>query len=127
MCLGNIFLSWCIVLKGVYSFRHCITIRHALGTQQGVFATAMLWFFAKFLLIGLLAQISTGGWAQNNSTKVVRYLVTDSAGGFADSLGRIAAAGLTEVLGQQVIAEDRTGAKGNIAVAFAAKALADGY
>jgi tripartite-type tricarboxylate transporter receptor subunit TctC len=89
---------------------------------------AIFRFCAKLLLlIGLLGQFAADGWAQNYPTKVVRYLVTDSAGGFADALARVVAAGLTEVFGQQVIVENRTGAGGNIAAAYAAKAPADGY
>ena len=88
----------------------------------------MLRSCAKLLaLICLTWQFCANGWAQNYPAKIVRYVVTDSAGGLADALGRIVAAGLTEVFGQQVIVENRTGAGGNIATAFAAKAPADGY
>lgn len=88
----------------------------------------MLRYCAKLLMLScLLWQFGADGWAQNYPAKIVRYVVTDSAGGLADALGRIVAAGLTEVFGQQVIVENRTGAGGNIAAAFAAKAPADGY
>jgi tripartite-type tricarboxylate transporter receptor subunit TctC len=89
---------------------------------------AMLRSCAKLLvLICLTWQFSANAWAQNYPAKVIRYVVTDSAGGLADALGRIVAAGLTEVFGQQVLVDNRTGAGGNIAAAFAAKAPADGY
>ena len=89
---------------------------------------AILRSCAKLLmLICVIWQFAANSWAQNYPVKVVRYLVTDSAGGFADALGRIVAAGLTEVFGQQVIVDNRTGAGGNIAAAIAAKAPADGY
>ncbi|MBI2292459.1 MAG: tripartite tricarboxylate transporter substrate binding protein [Betaproteobacteria bacterium] len=79
------------------------------------------------MLICLTWQFATNSWAQNYPAKVIRYLVTDSAGGFADALGRIVAAGLTEVFGQQVIVENRPGAGTTIGTAIAAKAPADGY
>lgn len=89
---------------------------------------AMLWSRAKLLLlVGLISQFAANGWAQIYPTKIVRYVVSDSAGGFADALARVVAAGLTDVLSQQVIVENRTGAAGNIAAAYAAKAPADGY
>src|ERR1035437_2860015 len=89
---------------------------------------AMLRSCATLLgLIGLMWQFSVSGWAQNYPAKTVRYLVSDSAGGLADALGRIVAAGLTEVFGQQVIVENRSGAGTTIGTAIAAKAPADGY
>ncbi len=89
---------------------------------------AMLRFCAKLLLsIGLVGQFSAGSWGQNYPAKVVRYLVSDSPGGLADALGRIVAAGLTEVFGQQVIVENRAGAGTTIGTTLAAKAPADGY
>jgi tripartite-type tricarboxylate transporter receptor subunit TctC len=57
----------------------------------------------------------------------VRYLVHDSAGSGTDTCGRIMAAGLAEVFGQQVIVDNRGGAGGNIGADIAAKAPADGY
>ncbi len=89
---------------------------------------ALLRCCARLLvLIGLTWQFAANGWAQNYPAKTVRYLVSDSAGGLADALGRIVAAGLTEVFGQQVIVENRSGAGTTIGTAFAAKAPADGY
>lgn len=79
------------------------------------------------LLIGLSCQFAANGWAQNYPTKTVRYLVSDSAGGLADAVGRIVAAGLAEVFGQQVVVDNRTGGGGNIAATIAVKAPADGY
>jgi tripartite-type tricarboxylate transporter receptor subunit TctC len=75
----------------------------------------------------LLWPFAPDGWGQNYPVKVVRYLVPGSAGSGADVLGRIVAGGLTQVFGQQVIVEDRTGAGGNIGAEVAAKAPADGY
>jgi tripartite-type tricarboxylate transporter receptor subunit TctC len=66
-------------------------------------------------------------WAQAYPTKVVRYIVPMSPGSGADTIGRIVTGGLTQVFGQQVIVDNRTGAAGNIGAEAAARAPADGY
>ncbi len=48
-------------------------------------------------------------------------------GGSTDNLGRVLAARLSEKLGQQVVADNRPGAGGNIGTDLVAKAPADGY
>jgi tripartite-type tricarboxylate transporter receptor subunit TctC len=65
--------------------------------------------------------------AQQYPVKPIRYIVPSSAGSAVDTIGRVVAAGLTEVLGHQVVVEDRPGAGGNIGAAVAAKAAPDGY
>ena len=75
----------------------------------------------------VLCQLAVDAGAQGYPAKVVRYVVPTSAGAGADVIGRIVAAGLGEVFGQQVIVDNRVGAAGNIGAAFAAKAPADGY
>ena len=78
-------------------------------------------------LVLLACQIPADAWAQRFPTRTVRYLVHDSAGSGTDTCGRIMAAGLAEVFGQQVIVDNRGGAGGNIGADIAAKAPADGY
>jgi tripartite-type tricarboxylate transporter receptor subunit TctC len=65
--------------------------------------------------------------AQPYPAKPIRYIVPSSAGSAVDTIGRVVAAGLTEVLGQQIVVEDRPGAGGNIGATFAARAAPDGY
>ena len=59
--------------------------------------------------------------------KPVRLIVPFPPGGGTDALGRILAAKLGELWGQQVIVENRAGAQGNIGTAAGAKAPPDGY
>ena len=50
-----------------------------------------------------------------------------AAGGNADVIARIVAAGLAKELGQPVVVEAKLGAGGNVASGMVAKANADGY
>ena len=59
--------------------------------------------------------------------KAVRLVIAFPAGGPADFFGRTIAQKLTEVIGQQVIIDNREGASGILATEHVAKAPADGY
>ena len=70
---------------------------------------------------------ASAGAAPSYPDKPVRLIVGFPPGGAADILGRIAAQHLTELLGQEVIVDNRGGAGGLIATELAAKAAPDGY
>ena len=57
----------------------------------------------------------------------VRMIVPASPGGPADIVARAIAPGLAEVLGQQVVIDNRAGAGGSIGAELAARAAPDGY
>ena len=65
--------------------------------------------------------------AQSYPNKPVRMIVPFAPGGASDFVGRIMQPRLSELLGQQVIVENRAGASGNIGLDYSAKAPADGY
>lgn len=65
--------------------------------------------------------------AQSYPGKPLRMIVASSAGSNPDTVGRVLANGLAQVLGQQVIVDNRAGAGGNIGAEVAARAPADGY
>jgi tripartite-type tricarboxylate transporter receptor subunit TctC len=65
--------------------------------------------------------------AQDWPSKPVRILIGFGAGGGTDVATRIVADGLSEVLGQQFVVENRPGAGGTIAGGVVAKAPKDGY
>ncbi len=65
--------------------------------------------------------------AQNYPVKPIRVIVPYPPGGTSDILTRLIGAKLTEAWGQQVIADNRTGAGGNIAAEMTARAAPDGY
>ena len=89
---------------------------------------AMVRYCARLLTLLVLVGLCAGsGWAQRYPAKVVRLLVPFSPGSGSDTIGRIVAAGLTDVFGQQVIVDNRAGAAGNIGADIAARAPPDGY
>ena len=65
--------------------------------------------------------------AQTYPTKVIRYIIPDSAGSGGDVMGRLVAAGLSEIFGVQVVVDNRPGAGGQIGGEIVARAPADGY
>jgi len=76
----------------------------------------------------LAAQAGAGAIAADTyPARPVRMILPFGAGGSTDVLVRIVANRLPEVLGQQVVIDNRTGAGGLIGTDIAAKAPADGY
>ncbi|MCE9640324.1 MAG: tripartite tricarboxylate transporter substrate binding protein [Betaproteobacteria bacterium] len=65
--------------------------------------------------------------AGNYPNKPLRLVVGFPAGGPADIFGRAIAQKLTEVIGQQVVVDNRAGAGGIVATENVAKSPADGY
>ena len=59
----------------------------------------------------------------NFPSKPIRFIVPFSPGAGTDTTARIIAQKLSEKWGQQVVADNRTGAGGAIGVDFAAKAI----
>jgi tripartite-type tricarboxylate transporter receptor subunit TctC len=64
---------------------------------------------------------------QTYPAKPIRLVIAYPPGGAADPIARIVATKLSEVLGQQVVVENRGGASGNIASQLVARAAPDGY
>ena len=65
--------------------------------------------------------------AADYPTRPVRMVVPFAPGGASDFVGRILQPRMSELLGQQVVIDNRSGAAGNIGVELAAKADPDGY
>ena len=86
----------------------------------------MFWRAAIAAVALSCAHLSVAG-AQDWPNKPVRILIGFGAGGGTDVATRIVADGLSEVLGQQFVVENRPGAGGTIAGGIVAKAPNDGY
>jgi tripartite-type tricarboxylate transporter receptor subunit TctC len=80
-------------------------------------------------LIAIAASAATADIAQAQSwpQRPMQLLVPFAAGGNIDVMGRLAAARLSETLGQQVVVENRVGGNGIIATNAVARAAPDGY
>jgi tripartite-type tricarboxylate transporter receptor subunit TctC len=84
----------------------------------------------RFLLSSLLAVAcvhSTAATAQSYPARAVRLVVPFPPGGGTDTMARVIAPKLSELLGQQVVPENRGGAGANIGAEVAAKSPPDGY
>ena len=79
----------------------------------------------------LLALVALLPWchtaAQSYPSKSIRMIIGFPPGGGTDIVGRIVAQKLSEVLGQQVLPDNRGGASGQIAAELTAKAPPDGH
>ena len=78
-------------------------------------------------LLTMLAMLALTASAQTYPAKPIRVIVPYPPGGTSDILTRLVGAKLTESWGQQVIADNRTGAGGNIAAELTARSAPDGY
>jgi tripartite-type tricarboxylate transporter receptor subunit TctC len=65
--------------------------------------------------------------AQGYPSRPLRMIVPFAPGGASDFVGRILQPRMTELLGQQVVVENRGGAAGNIGVEAGARSAPDGY
>ena len=90
-----------------------------------------MWRYTLILLLGV-AQLAAAQSASTSSgqpypTKPIRLVVPYPPGGPTDFVGRAVAAKLTELLGQQMVVDNRPGAGTVIASEMIARAAPDGY
>jgi len=78
-------------------------------------------------LIFLAGVLSSVAVAQDYPSRPVRMIIPFGPGGASDFVARIIAPKMGDVLGQQIVIDNRSGAAGNIGVEVAARASADGY
>ena len=83
---------------------------------------------AALALIALAIIVAPASvFAQAYPTKPIRLILPFPPGGPTDIVGRLTGQKLGELVGQQVIADSRPGASGNVGLELASKAPADGY
>ena len=81
----------------------------------------------RWMSAAVVAGAAAAAAAQNFPAKPITTVVGFEPGGGTDTTARIVAPTLGELLGQQVVVENRAGAGGNIAVDYVAKSAPDGY
>jgi tripartite-type tricarboxylate transporter receptor subunit TctC len=110
--------------------KNCSTIshKHSTGLIRAFFMTN------RRLALKSIAQAATViiatthySWAQINSDKPIKIIVPFAPGAGTDAVGRLVAQKMSEILGQSVVVENRTGASGAIGAKFVADAPADGH
>ena len=79
---------------------------------------------SMLVVCGLVSIVAV---AQEYPTRAIRMVLPFPAGGGSDLVARIIAQKYAQLLGQQVIVDNRAGASGNIASEIVAKAPGDGY
>ena len=79
---------------------------------------------AAFVVVAMTSGLAC---AQSYPTRPLRIIVPFPPGGGVDLNNRILTSKLNEMLGQQIVIDNRAGAGGNVGAALAAKATPDGY
>jgi tripartite-type tricarboxylate transporter receptor subunit TctC len=75
----------------------------------------------------LLAVVAAPVFAQAYPNKPIKAIVPFAAGSATDQIGRAFATRMSEVLGQQIVVENKPGVNGMLGADTVAKAAADGY
>jgi tripartite-type tricarboxylate transporter receptor subunit TctC len=81
----------------------------------------------KYVVAAAFALLAFPLHAQTYPNKAVRLIIAFTPGSSTDIIGRAVAAKLSEIWGQPVVAENRTGAGGSIGSAGALREAPDGY
>ena len=75
----------------------------------------------------ILLALTTTAFAQDYPNKPIRLIIPFPPGGSNDVVGRVMATALSDVLGKQVVVDNRAGAGGVIGTEVAANSPPDGY
>ena len=99
-----------------------MTWQHIENSEERMFTK-----LAHALIVFTFALAPVAAMAQQFPAKPVRLILPFPPGGPTDLQGRQIAQKLSEQVGQQVVAENRPGAGGNVGLEVAAKSPPDGY
>jgi tripartite-type tricarboxylate transporter receptor subunit TctC len=83
----------------------------------------------KVAAVGIAAVLCTSPMAiaQTYPSKPIQFVIGFSPGGPSDVMSRIITRKMSEILGQRMVVENRSGASGTIAAQYVARAAPDGY
>src|ERR1700730_2509957 len=81
----------------------------------------------KFAITLAAATLSMAAAAQTYPERPIRVIVGVPAGGTPDVMARTVTMGMSKILGQALVVDNRGGAGGLIGTEVAAKSAADGY
>ena len=101
----------------------CLGTCAARVSTQGTNMRSLICAVAAAAIFGGVGSAMAQDWP----TRPVTMIVPFAAGGAFDVLGRIVAPRISEILGQQIVIENVTGAGGTTGAVRVAKASADGY
>ncbi len=83
--------------------------------------------FSLALLVALFQPLTVAPARADYPDRPIKVIIPFAVGGASDILGRLAAAGVGDALGQRLIVENKAGAGGNLGIAALVEAKADGY
>jgi tripartite-type tricarboxylate transporter receptor subunit TctC len=85
-------------------------------------------YLLSIAAVGLLQAVPGASLAQDNyPTRPIKMIVSYAAGGTTDTMARVTAQKMSEILGQPIVIENKPGAGTIIAAEVAANSPADGY
>jgi tripartite-type tricarboxylate transporter receptor subunit TctC len=86
-----------------------------------------MWNLLRTIAVAGLALWSVAAAAQSYPSKPITFIVPFGAGSATDTITRVLAQKLSEVLKQSIVVENRPGANGALAALYVARAAPDGY
>ena len=97
------------------------------STKAGFYAAYLAACALLTQCLGTATAVAQPAAATNFPTKPIHLIVGFAAGGGNDLVARIVGPKLSEILGQPVIVENRTGAAGRLAIDYVQSQPADGH
>jgi tripartite-type tricarboxylate transporter receptor subunit TctC len=82
---------------------------------------------SRILFAALALMMASAAWPQAYPAKPIRFVIPFPPGGSTDLIGRLLGQQWTQLMGQQVIIDNRGGAGGTIGVENVARSAPDGY
>ncbi len=86
-----------------------------------------MWTAGLLVSITALAPAWAADAAKAYPERPIRLVIAQTPGSSIDAMGRVVATRMSEVLGQQLVVDNRTGAGGTIGAGIVARAEPDGY